>query len=204
MLDVKQELALTREDSGDDGGFLLGSSRREYEQLCLAQRMLVLQVDDALAGLAASLDDRTFRDSEVWERKEMVDWRDFSPEEVESERVGYFDQLAVAPRFQDRYFGAMLALATVERLFAEEHRYVFATTVVEPVTNSAALPLMEKVRGREVGRLEESYPQVGDVTSVIHLIERDRCRAGLAELEENGTELEQATIARVKAAFEHA
>lgn len=198
MLSLKERLAITREDDGDEGGFLLGSSAEVYTQLCHARRVTLLEIGGELAGLATSLDDAMFRASDVWARKDRVAWQDFSPAEVEADRVAYFDQLAVSPDFQSRYFGAMLALWTIEALFLEGHDHVLATTIVEPVVNSAALPLMEKVGARRIGRIEEDYHGVGRVTSVIHYIERARCHDALAALASGGTDLERATIARVR------
>lgn len=202
ILELKADLSLSREDSGDRGGFLLGRSRDEYERMCRADQVLVLEVDGEFAGMAASLDDPAFRQSDLWERKNRVDWGGFSPEAiVDSNRIAYFDQLAVSPRYQGEYFGAVLALASVEQLFEEGHDFVVATTVVEPVTNRAALPLMDKVRARAIGTLEETYPEVGAITSRLHIIERATCRAALDELRESGTEIERATIEGVRAAL---
>lgn len=203
ILELKAALSMSREDSGEQGGFLLGRSREEYEQMCRADQVLVLEVDGDLAGMSASLDDAAFRNSDLWERKDQVDWGGFSPETiVDSNRIAYFDQLAVAPPYQGEYYGAVLGLAAAEQRFEEGHDFVVATTVVEPVTNRAALPLMDKVRAREIGTLEETYPEVGAITSRLHIIERATCRAALDELRESGTAIERATIEGVRAALQ--
>lgn len=200
MLDLKARLSMSPDESGDEGGFLLGSSGDEYEELAEADRVLLMEVGEALAGMAVSLDDPTFRNSDLWARKERVEWGDFSPEPIiESSRIGYFDQLAVAPEFQGDYYGAALALATVQRLFESDHEFVLATTVVEPVLNRAALPLVDKVRGMSIGELEEEYPEVGTIKSRLHILERETFRSAIADLAEAGTDIERATVAAVHA-----
>ena len=209
MLAIKRALAMPAHAGRGElarGGFLLGSDPATYAALTAAGQVAVLEASGQLIGFATTLDDATFRASEVWQRRAHIAWApDFDPEALEPDRVAYFDQLAIRPTDQGEYLGATLALWTLRRLLAPnggDHDHVFTTTLLTPRHNAAALPLMQRVGARQVGALEESYPDVGAVTSAIHHIHRPEALSRLDQIAEAGTARERRVIARVLEALE--
>jgi len=138
-----------------------------------------------------------FRASEVGAKREHIGWEGFDASTIEDEPIAYFDQLAIEPMHQRAYHGAALALDVVMALLAEGHAHVFTTTLVEPVVNEAALPLMHKIGSRRVGMLEETYPGVGRVVSAIHYMRREVVEARVARMAEQGSVDERRTIAAI-------
>ena len=196
ILGVKESLRLEFGASldADDGGFLLGSVPEVYEQLAHAGQILLLVQGARVLGFSTMLDDRLFRSSAVFARREQIAWDAFSPQEVLSESIAYFDQLAIHPEGQRGHLGALLAMSTMDAL-TDEAEHVFTTTLLEPIENRAALPLIQKVGGRQVGTLTEVYPEVGQVTSAIFHLPRDSYRASIAGLHETGSARERETLA---------
>mgnify|MGYP001036685008 CR=1 FL=1 len=194
ILEIKEALRLHIDASANDGGFLLGSVPAVYEQLASAGQIALLVQDDCILGFSTMLDDHLFRASEVFERREQIDWDAFSPQEVMEESLAYFDQLAIHPAEQRGYLGAFLAMHTMDTL-TEEAAHVFTTTLIEPVENRAALPLIHKIGGRQVGTLTEHYPDVGQVTSAIFHLPREGYRAAIAHMRDHGSARERETIA---------
>jgi hypothetical protein len=166
------------------GGFLLGADEAGYALLLAVGQAWLLEVDEGPVGFALTLADPVLRASPLWSRRDAIQWvDDFDPESWLSGPIGYFDQLALLPRYRERYWGAALALRALTELIVEQdHALVLTTTVVEPIVNAAALPLLARVGAREVGRLAEHYPEVGAIVSAVHALEARRCKARLAEI----------------------
>lgn len=194
ILEIKHALRLELEATTEDGGFLLGSSPQVYEQLASIEAIALIERDGQLLGFSTMLNDVLFRSSEVFERREQIDWQGFSPQEILEEPIAYFDQLAIRPDEQRGYIGAFLAMHTMDTLTASS-AHVFTTTLLEPIENRAALPLIHKIGGRQVGTLTEVYPDVGEVTSAIFHLAADAYRASLKRMRREGSARERETIA---------
>ncbi len=166
------------------GGFLLGADERGYAQLLAVGQTWLLEVDGAAVGFALTLPDPVLRASPVWTRRDAIRWADdFDPTPWLATRIGYFDQLALLAEYRERYWGAALALRALAELVVEQaHALVLTTTVLEPIVNAAALPLLARVGARRVGLLTEHYPGVGTIVSAVHAIEAQRCRDLLTEV----------------------
>jgi hypothetical protein len=166
------------------GGFLLGADEAGYARLLAVGQAWLLELDEAPIGFSLTLADPVLRASPLWSRREAIDWvADFDPEPWLAGPIGYFDQLALLPGYRERYWGAALALRALAELIVEQgHALVLTTTVVEPIVNAAALPLLARVGAREVGRLAEHYPEVGSIVSAVHAMEAERCKTLLTSI----------------------
>lgn len=170
------------------GGFLLGTDRAGYLARVGAGGAWALCREERLVGFAIGLPDAVFRHSDVWARRDQVDWQPgFDPATLEAGRLGYFDQLAVSPTAPGaRRWAGPLAGRAVRHLFADADHLV-ATTVVEPLCNRAAVPFLERFGGRRVGRIAETHDAIGALVSDVWTLARAdfeaRCEApvGLAE-----------------------
>lgn len=185
LLAIKRALPMPVGDARTNlGGFLLGADEHGYAQLLAVGQTWLLEVDQRPVGFALTLPDRILRASPLWGRRDAIRWSDdFDPELWLARPIGYFDQLALLPDYRERYWGAALALRALAELVVEQpHALVLTTTVIEPVLNAAALPLLARVGAREVGRLAEHYPDVGPIVSAVHAIEAVRCKQLLTEV----------------------
>jgi ribosomal protein S18 acetylase RimI-like enzyme len=152
------------------GGFLLGTSAEGYQLLVAHARVWVLDTPEGVGGFAVALPDPLVRGSELWQRRAGIVWDGLDPRAIEDARVGYYDQLAVLPRWRAHPAAGALALRALADLFREGHGHVFFTTVRAPVENRAALPFLARVGARRVGWVEERYPEIGPLESwVYHL-----------------------------------
>lgn len=158
------------------GGFLLGTDAEGYRQR-LADGLGFVLEDDGVAGLALVLPDAAFRRSDVWQRREAVQWLE-DPAPFVAQRLGYYDQLGVA-RGPYRRWGAALAL-TAAFAVMEQVDHLVTTTVASPICNLAAVPYIERLGGRRVGHIDEVYPEVGPLVSDLWLVEGDAFRARVA------------------------
>lgn len=198
---LKTSLAMSI-DSGRtaEGGFVLGSSRAQYIDYARAKGLLVVALDQSIIAYATMLDDDALRSADVWTRREEVVW---SPEvdvlRLERAKIGYFDQLAVHRAHQSNQVGTLLALGVLTTLIARGHDFVLTTTLVQPVENRAALPLIEKIGGVHIGEISEDYAGVGEVRSAIHLLAASPALAILTEKERAGSRRERALIAYCRA-----
>jgi hypothetical protein len=165
MLAVKAALPLT---DGGRGGFLLGASAEGYAALATHAHVLVLEDGGVLKGLAIALPDPVLRASELWARRERIRFDDLEPSALETARLGYFDQLAVLPDARLSRLAPVLGFAALTALLDDGCDHVFATTLLAPARNVAALTLLEAVGARASGTVEEEYPGVGRTVSVVH------------------------------------
>lgn len=171
LLEIKRKLAISPEaGEAPRGGFLLGSSADRYREYTDHAHVLVLESGTGdITGFGIGLPDALLRRSDLWDRRDDVQWSESVVESVGDGRVGYFDQLAVLP--VSRFHAPALALSVVMTLISAAHRQIFATVVVEPVRNLASLPLLTAVGARAVGRISEAYDGVGRVVSDVYRIE---------------------------------
>jgi hypothetical protein len=175
---IKQALRL-EPGGGGRGGFLLGCSAERYAQLIEVAEVIVLEERGEVTGFAIALPDPVLRASELWKRSERILWKTGEGEPPLTSRISYFDQLALSP-LSPRFHAAALALASLQDLIASSHDYLYATTVVEPIRNSAALPILSRIGARPVGRVEEEYEEVGRVVSELHQLDLRKAQAVLA------------------------
>ncbi|MGB1275162.1 MAG: hypothetical protein ACPG77_05375 [Nannocystaceae bacterium] len=173
---IKHALRLAQNPAG--GGFLLGASPATYHQLIDAAIVRVVEFADQVVGFTTALPDPILRQSEVWLRRQEIDWQGFDPAPIEQEPIAYFDQLAVVPGLGARMAGLVLALRTVDELF-RTHKHFMTTTVLAPVKNQAAWPLLALLGAKQVGSLREHYPEVGEIVSAIFYASRSTYRRNL-------------------------
>ncbi len=167
---------MPRPGEPETDSFLLGSDEATYARMLARERMWLLVADDRPIGFTLTLGDEPLRSSPLWACRATFEWRPEFDVNAELEgRVGYFDQLAVLPGIRSREWSACLALCALAELIDDEGcERVLATTVIEPVSNRAALPYLEHLGARQIATLDEVYPKVGAIRSVLHLIEARR------------------------------
>jgi hypothetical protein len=173
ILLIKGGLAMPGPGQPETDSFLLGSDEGVYAQMLARARMWLLVADDLPIGFTLTLADDLVRASPLWARRATIEWRAEFDANTELEgRVGYFDQLAVLPGIRSREWSACLALRALAELIDDEAcERVLTTTVVEPISNRAALPYLAHLGARQIAMLDEHYPQVGTIRSAMHLIE---------------------------------
>lgn len=157
------------------GGFLLGSTREQYEALIAGGQVDVLLDGEAMAGFVTALPDAALRRSDLWQRRGQIALAGLGPAElaaIEELRLGYVDQLAVLPDPKYRLCAPVLAFCALSRLLADGSDLVFATVVARPVRNLATQPLLEAVGALRLGEIEETYPEVGAITSEVYCVSR--------------------------------
>ena len=171
LLAVKAALPLR--ESGR-GGFLLGASPEAYTALIAHAHVLVLESDMRVAGFAVALPDFLLRASDLWARREAIHFDRLDPAVLETARLGYFDQLAVLPEPRLARNAPALGFAALTALLDDGCEHVFATTVREPVRNTAALALLRAAGAEAAGEVEEVYPGVGRTVSTVHHLDLTR------------------------------
>lgn len=175
MLAVKKVLMMPLANGATPlGGFLLGSSREQYALFVEHAVVYILEDSgaDLVAGFSIALPDSIIRASDLWQRKEMIAWHQLDWKNVEQEKVGYFEQLAVVPERRYRLYAPALALRTLLALFESGHHHLFTTVVRKPLHNLAAVPLLEGIGARIVGEIDEEYAEVGHILSDIYYLDR--------------------------------
>jgi GNAT superfamily N-acetyltransferase len=174
LLEIKASLAVSVASSPDSfgGGFLLGSSEELYLGLAHAGQIILVEDDDAqVLGFGIAIESEILRASELWARRDLIEWEPgFDVVTAMSSRVGYLDQLAIRPSAQRQWLGALLGCSIMEHFVATRHDLVLTTTLLEPMENTASLPLITRASGRRVGTLDEHYEGIGDVVSALHII----------------------------------
>lgn len=198
MLAVKRRLRMQPDPGGGTssrGGFLLGSTRAQYEALLTDAHVDVLLDGAAVVGFVTALPDAALRASDLWRRRDQIagDHGALGADglaALETRRLGYIDQLAVLPAPQYRLCGPALAYRALKRLFDAGSELVFATVVTRPVRNLATLPMLTAVGALRIGTIEEEYPEAGRVTSDVYCVTPaalsaggERGRARLASIE---------------------
>lgn len=184
---VKQQLGHGRDGNPRPGeGFLLGCSAGAYAAHVDDPdvEVWVLEQRGVVRGFAVCLGDSAFRASPLWAKRALLRLDPEAAADLDglaSARLGYFDQLAVAPGFSARLGAAPLAASAFSAL-CEAHSvdWVVATTVVAPFQNEAAHGLLGRVGARRIGEVEEVYPAVGPITSAVFVIAAKYARAAIA------------------------
>lgn len=187
IINLKHMLAMDPDNHPESsrGGFVLGCSPEHYMLLTSLQQILVATSNDHahILGFIVGLDDAILRQSEVWKKQENIEWvQDFNKDDILPHKIGYLDQLAVHPDAQRQYIGALLSTSMMHRFAASQHTYVMTTTLLEPITNTASIPLIKLAQGKTVGKIQEHYEGVGHVTSALHLIHMQRFQDNLQQI----------------------
>jgi hypothetical protein len=164
LLAIKHEL---RFSGSGRGGFLLGADEQGYQRCVRDGEAWVLDLNGDVAGFAITMGAAAFAKTPLWELRHHVKWS-ATTDAMLSQGVGYFDQLAVK-RGTPARATTLLAFAALFDLLNTD-RYVVTTTVVAPVCNNAAVPLIQLVGGVRVGELEEVYESFGPLTSCVWLL----------------------------------
>ncbi len=151
-------------------GFLLGSSPETYGSYVAGEAVMVAESGGRVVAYSVVLPDALLRRSEVYEKREQAGLDPALLRRLERSRVAYYDQLAALPGFGPLAVG--LAYRHLLRSL-EEHDALLATTVVEPVRNVAAVPLLLGVGFQPVGRIDEVYPEAGRVSSCVYAVTRE-------------------------------
>ena len=167
IIAIKQALPPVGGERG--GGFILGSARELYCAWLETAVVKVLQVEQCVGGYAICLPDAMLRQSELWQKKDRIAFS-ISIDSIVNEKIAYFEQLAVLPRYR-RYVSSLL-IATLDAVFAQGHRHLFATTVCEPFHNYAAQGLFKRGAAKTVGYLREHYPKHGTIVSQLHYVQQ--------------------------------
>lgn len=165
LLAIKEELRFV---GSSRGGFLLGSDEIGYQRHVREGQVWVLETHTSVVGFAITLGAAAFVKTPLWELRHKVSWTE-SPHAFASIGVGYFDQLAVRRGTSSRA-AALLAFVALWNALATD-RYVVTTTVVAPVQNAAAVPLIELVGGCRAGELDEVYDGFGHLRSAVWVID---------------------------------
>lgn len=178
MLAIKRRLKM-RPDPGDDaqssrGGFLLGSTRTQYEALIAGAQVDVLLDGAAVVGFVTALPDAALRQSDLWLRRGQIAGGLGAAEvaALEALQLGFLDQLALLPDPKYRLCAPALAYRAVTRLIGGGCELVFTTVVARPVRNLVTRPLLAAVGAIQLGSIEEQYPEVGAITSDVFCITR--------------------------------
>ena len=167
LLEVKRALRLTG-TAPQRGGFLLGTTLEGYR--AFIERDLVLVAEDtSVVGFAIVLGHDTLTRSDLWARAAQADLAVPAEAVLARGRVAYVEQLAMLPGFEHRVYAKYLAFQALRDAFGR-HATVFTTVVREPIPNAAVLPFLEVTGFERVGRIEETYPEVGRVLSDIHAL----------------------------------
>lgn len=168
---VKKNLPMPASDAAPRGGFLLGTNAETYRFFIENAFAGVLENAGEIIGFAIVLPDRLLRSSDLWKRKDEIEWAAGAPGDLIAGKLCYFEQLAVLPGAENRFYAAALALATLRRAF-ETHEAMFGTIVLKPVYNRASIRFLESVGGEKVGEANEFYPEFGALTSAVYRLDR--------------------------------
>lgn len=170
MMYIKHQLPLKTADGNPvKGGFLLGTTREQYLSFILNDHCLVAEDHGNVVGFGIMLHNASLRNSDIWQRRHQAAW-EVDINDFEDLPICYFEQLAFLPGYKRAVL--KLAYQLVMDAFRQGHTHLFATTVHKPVLNIAAVPFIKKADGGLVGRIDEYYPEVGNILSDIYLIDR--------------------------------
>ena len=170
MLQVKRKLILSEgEEVSTRGGFLLGSDEAGY-RIRIAQQHTWVIDDNGVKGFSIILPDQALRSSDLWLRRNEVQWS-IDSQPIENSRLGYFDQLAVLPG-PWRSVAPVLAIVSLMNFMRDRPDYILSSTVIKPVMNMAAVPYLKFLGGKQVGVLDEVDPVIGQLVSDIWLSPR--------------------------------
>lgn len=174
MIQIKKSLAFVGSaQRSTEGGFLLGADEQGYIARIDCGCSWVLDVD-GVKGFSIVLPDRALRMSELWQRRSEITWST-KVDDLESKRLGYFDQLAVAKGPWRRH-APVLAIITILDFLSSNPDFLLSTTVLKPVQNLAAVPYLQYLGAQAVGVIDEVDPNVGALLSEVWLAEQSTLR----------------------------
>ena len=161
------------------GGFLLGSDREQYRVHVEHGRVMVsFERGGGVAAFSVVLDDDAFRASSLWELRHHADVPIELLARFDGARLAYVDQLVARP---GRGWASVRVAFRHAVAAMQQHDALLATTVVEPVVNGAALPLLRELGFEVVGHVTETYPRIGHLRSAVHLLTREAFDRRLAQ-----------------------
>lgn len=170
VMALREARAWREGSSGSTGGFLLGSDREQYREHVAHGRVMVsLDGEGRVEAFSVVLDDGAFRASDLWARRHHADVPIEVMARFEGARLAYFDQLVALP---GRGWASVRVAFRHAVDSMHRHDALLATTVVEPVVNGAALPVLHDLGFVVVGHVEEEYPRIGRLRSAVHLLTR--------------------------------
>ena len=174
MIQVKESLALGQHSEiSSEGGFLLGADEQGYKERIACGYTWVLDVE-GVKGFSILLPDQALRMSEIWHRRTEIEWS-LEFEDLEAKYLGYFDQLAVT-KGPWRTYAPILAITTILHFLSSNPDYLLSTTVLKPVQNLAAVPYLQYLGAKAVGKIDETDPNVGQLLSEVWLAEQSSLR----------------------------
>ncbi len=177
LLAIKNSIRLTTDGgenfTGQQGGFLLGTSLEEYQGFI--QHDLVLVAEAApppqVVGFAIVLPYESLAGSVLMQRASQVQWEGVFETRFSARRFAFFEQLGMLSQHRYRVYASYLALAiTCQAL--QDHEALFTTVLRFPVVNTAALSFIQVVGFEYVGHVDESYPEYGRIKSDVYCLER--------------------------------
>jgi len=172
MLRIKNALAFNGGSAiSTNGGFLLGSDEAAYREYVQHACCMLAEEEMGAVGFGIMLPDAVFRASEIWKKKDKLAGA-AQLNELNNLKICYFEQLAVLP--VHRSCAVMLAHGLATAMFGNGHDMMISTTVHAPIENRAAWPFLLAAGADKVARIEETYPGVGNITSDIWLLTRER------------------------------
>jgi hypothetical protein len=184
ILKIKEALKISRiEHKQTSEGFLLGSSPEFYLEMIehgIAQ-VVEDQTDSIVYGVGFALPWDMLKLTEVWQKRKLATWHGSLLNDLEEGKPGYIEQLAVLPGQSLRFLAPGLGLSLVEQLFTHGHTHILATTVLEPVKNTAAIKLLRLIHAFPAGEIEEQYPKIGRILSQIHCVSLHAYKKASAE-----------------------
>jgi hypothetical protein len=208
IFQVKEQIRLPAAVDGEPhGGFLLGTSREQYEYFIKHDDVLVAEciAGHQIVGFTIVLKHASVLNSTLWLRAQEVRWdnhffaqflegQSFDQNVLPHTRIAYYEQLGFLDDDAVRVYAKYLAFASVHRAF-ETHDHIFVTTVKYPIVNRAPLSFL-RIAGFEcVGTHDEVYPEYGRIISDVYHLERsvfhEKIRAGrfqkfIAQVRERG------------------
>ena len=176
FLKIKEELKMPLVQETAQGGFLLGTTLKQYQFYIENAFVRVLEDSDKarIVGFSIILPDQVLRASELWEKREYIRWNEFDSSEFEGKKIAYYEQLAILPDAAYRRYSFLLAFSNAKDVIETGHECMITTIVNYPVRNRAALPFLEAIGCVHVGEVEEKYPDVGRVHSDIYFVDKKR------------------------------
>lgn len=188
ILELRAALPMPNQIQTKHGGFLLGSSPEQYLAYLSSGLVWILELKQEASAFCIAFPDKLLRQSEFWQRKNEIHW--LSPEKktkILDQRIAYLDQLAARPSPKARYWTIALALHVLDELFTDcsafsAHDFCVTTTVMKPICNQAAWPLLNRAKATRIGELDEYYPSVGEIKSAVFAIDKQVASGSLHAL----------------------
>ncbi len=101
---VKKNLPMPVSNETASGGFLLGTNVETYRFFIENAFVNVLETNGEIVGFAVVLPDGLLRNSDLWKRKDEIEWAAGEPGDLIEKKLCYFEQLAVLPGAANRLY----------------------------------------------------------------------------------------------------